>query len=1852
MSATILQTIDELRRTLTDYVEATYHIGHAGMVAQRKRLLEQDGGIFQIPYLESTPRYLTSEPYEAMADLPAAARDAFVRLSDATRRRPVIFNPPYTHQAQAIREALANDRNLMIMTGTGSGKTESFLLPILGKLAIEAKERPRNFRTFSAVRAIVLYPMNALVNDQLGRLRLLFGDPDVVSMFEGWAGRPARFARYTSRTPYAGMRTPNKDSNRLSSFGDFFVAIEDAARRHRDGRPQIAHEDEKAAGLLNSLARRGKWPAKPSVSDWFGRPHTHWRDRNGRYQRAVLGDHDAELLTRHEVQESPPDLLITNYSMLEYMMMRPIERPIFDKTREWLEACPNEKILVVLDEAHLYRGAQGAEVGLLLRRLRERLNIGPERFQVICATASFSAEGRASAGRFGAELSGVPDSSFVPINGDLARRAPEGPGSAADADALGRVDLAQFYSADERQQLVGARPFLSYRNHANGSELGQALFSALESFPPFNRLVNETMLSAIPLAELGDLIFPEVERAPAERAVTALLALGSRARRAADEPSLLPCRIHSFFRGLPGLWVCMDPNCTETAAEERGGPAGKLYGQSRERCGCGAPVLEYFTCRHCGTSYGRAYTNDVENPRFLWALPGEVLHTDAGVFEAYQPLDLLLEEPSRPDRGLAAHYDLRTGMLNPAAMGDRHRIVYLRPETQSLNGDDEPAPRGARPGEFTPCGCCGKQFIYGQSSVQDHQTKGDQPFQALLGTQIRVQPPGQQDATEFAPLRGRKVLVFSDSRQMAARLAPTLQSYSLRDTVRALLPVGFRILAADPQFGTALVLDHAFLAVIVAAHRFGVRVRPELESGETMPRIDSVPTGQVPAGADLIRLMNTTCPANLMRAIIDVLSDNSLGLEALAVASITESSRLSPRITALPNLPGLAEDHPSKLAVARAWLRSWQRSSGVWFGGMPPSWWTTEVRTHRGVFQAMERVLITRDAKRAFNSIWLPRLIPEFTQRLSDGGTRLLASNLSLEIGGAWRRCQTCKSVHRPINRVASCIDCGASSVQSFDPDTDLVFKARRGFYRDPAVEALESDEPGFMSLIAAEHTAQLNAAQPDDAFSEAENHEIRFQDIDLAWRDTDPREPAIDVLSSTTTMEVGIDIGELSGVALRNMPPGRANYQQRSGRAGRRGNAVATVVAFGSSDSHDDHYFVAPDEMIRGSVVDPRLTLENPDIARRHLRAYLIQRYHEDRIPGIDPQADPNLFSVLGSVRDFRSGAGLLNREDFAGWLAHNRTDLEEAVDRWLPEQLSDADRAMLIREMTTDVVEAVDDAIGFIGPEQGLDAEAPEAPVEQGTDGADVGEMRDADDEQSTTEDTDFVDPSADKLLDRLLYWGVLPRYAFPTDVAPFYVFNRALSTAFRPKMEFAPAQGLNIALSQYAPNKQIWIKGKQYTSKAIYSPYRDERRNAWGRRRLYFECSHCGHAKTEDYVDSRRNAVIACEACRQPDTFGPAKPWFRPPGFAHPIDRDPVTTPDAPNETAYATRAKLIMPTPSPENEWVRIGERVRGFPTRRHLLVSNSGPDGDGYHYCVGCGRIESVTDPELNLFQPHARPFLSDEDQPCPGYVASRVVLGTDFRTDIALFSLPLDAPFRVRPGNDETATALRTICEAVAKAACRTLEIEAGEILAEYRPALTEAGAAGLEAEIFIYDTLAGGAGFSPQLVGRGDALFAEALRILTECPDGCDASCYRCLRSFRNKLEHRLLDRKLGEQLLRHSLVGGYAAYPADRTGASLDLLFDDLRRQHSADFRLERNAPRRAAQGTTVSVPIVVTRAATGHETWLALSSPIAPDVPVQHDLRALGSAHPVPIVCVDDLLVRRHLPRAVDLVTQSLR
>ena len=267
-----------------------------------------------------------------------------------------------------------------------------------------------------------------------------------------------------------------------------------------------------------------------------------------------------------------------------------------------------------------------------------------------------------------------------------------------------------------------------------------------------------------------------------------------------------------------------------------------MYSQPRDSCGCGARVLELYTCRNCGTAYARAYTDDIDVPQALWPEPGENLRVEEGETGRLLALDLLLETPVS-DHAEPADYDLETGRINPPSLGPRTRRVYIRSDRVSDPTKEEDSPLALElRGQFSPCAVCGKTARFGHSYVQDHQTKGDQPFQALVARQLQVQPPSTVKATPFAPLRGRKVLTFSDSRQVAARLAPNLQMYSTRDSLRPLIAWGYRRLQSVASLQKHLSLADLYLAVL-----FG------LKSSQSSPASRSQIRRNLRSGADRSR---------------------------------------------------------------------------------------------------------------------------------------------------------------------------------------------------------------------------------------------------------------------------------------------------------------------------------------------------------------------------------------------------------------------------------------------------------------------------------------------------------------------------------------------------------------------------------------------------------------------------------------------------------------------------------------------------------------------------------------------------------------------------------------------------------------------------------------------------------------------------------------------------------------------------------------------------------------------------------------------------------------------------------------
>ncbi|MDR1925240.1 MAG: DEAD/DEAH box helicase, partial [Planctomycetaceae bacterium] len=352
----MFQEIENNRKALLTYIESAYHFSDENLLQQRSELLHQEGIITQRPYIESGAKYRLGKMF-AELDIDKKIADVLTSLA----KSKLLFNPPYLHQVEAIEKILSSRKNIIVTTGTGSGKTECFLLPILGRLIEEA---PKPSFKQRAVRTLLLYPMNALVNDQLGRLRVLFGSKTCFDFFKKTTGRPIKFGRYTGRTLFPGLLPNPNDSNFSSKMQQklaglsFYYKIADRALKNQDEK-----EQKKASDVIQQLYKKGKFPVKHSATgnpaqgfcDWFGQSGGRWL-QNGKLARTIERADDSELLVRHEMQNTPPDILVTNYSMLEYMLLRPIERNIFSITKSFYQENPDERFILVLDESHLYNG--------------------------------------------------------------------------------------------------------------------------------------------------------------------------------------------------------------------------------------------------------------------------------------------------------------------------------------------------------------------------------------------------------------------------------------------------------------------------------------------------------------------------------------------------------------------------------------------------------------------------------------------------------------------------------------------------------------------------------------------------------------------------------------------------------------------------------------------------------------------------------------------------------------------------------------------------------------------------------------------------------------------------------------------------------------------------------------------------------------------------------------------------------------------------------------------------------------------------------------------------------------------------------------------------------------------------------------------------------------------------------------------------------------------------------------------------------------------------------------------------------------------------------------------------------
>lgn len=358
---------ESLRNRLADYLKAQYFAKNSFMEYRINEILNISDSIAQEPYIEAGKKY-------------CSLKDGFesANISEFYKKilKEFVSNKfsPYIHQIKSI-ENFINGKDLLVTTGTGSGKTECFLWNIYCQIINEAA----NNASWSqeGVRVLLLYPMNALVSDQLGRIRETVGNQkfsDIIHSFNPNA-RIARFGMYTGRTSYAGDN--NIDKNK--KYGKML-------------KEEFLDASEEKIEALNLIHRIPSKNMEEFINNLL----------NGIQKTS---DNDAELLTRYEMQNICPDILITNYCMLEYMLMRPIEQSIWQKTKNWLNLSKDNKLTIVLDEAHMYKGSSGGEVSLLIRRLMSRLNIQRNKLKFILTTASMPSQKNEEVLKFACDVS-------------------------------------------------------------------------------------------------------------------------------------------------------------------------------------------------------------------------------------------------------------------------------------------------------------------------------------------------------------------------------------------------------------------------------------------------------------------------------------------------------------------------------------------------------------------------------------------------------------------------------------------------------------------------------------------------------------------------------------------------------------------------------------------------------------------------------------------------------------------------------------------------------------------------------------------------------------------------------------------------------------------------------------------------------------------------------------------------------------------------------------------------------------------------------------------------------------------------------------------------------------------------------------------------------------------------------------------------------------------------------------------------------------------------------------------------------------------------------------------------------
>jgi len=1738
---------NNLREMYLRYLDSPFDLRYPDLVRERRSLLDQNGRIYRDPLIEAVPAYeKCQDAFAKIAKVVLAPHWTPGLIDDFAAFTSLGLFPserrPYLHQRDAFAASTTDNSDVIITTGTGSGKTECFFLSIAAALIKETatwtappppdarrawwrhytmqgqrrhwapriSQRAHETRP-AAMRALILYPLNALVEDQLARLRDGFDGITARSWLDQHrSGNRIYFGRYTGRTPVSG--TPD---DKLAQLRDDLRAIDDAAH-------QVAGS-----------------PAKRFFQDLDG----------------------SEMWSRWDMQDSPPDILVTNYSMLNIMLMRAVDGPIFEHTRNWLKD-PNNVFHLIVDELHTYRGTAGTEVAYILRALYDRLGLATDSDQLRIIASSASLDNDPTGLTYLEGFFGRNRQRFRVLSGSIA--APDQTAATTILAHAGALQQIQVATGKGNIEDATAKEFAANVGlQSSDGKTEQVLAATLDHIqaPDAIRIAcasDDLPSKTIPRtpADIAHRLFPTLPTADAEQATTGLLTALANARYASDDAPLV-MRAHFFFRNLQGMWVCTNPQCTCALQREGQPPAGRLHYVPRLSCDCGARILELLYCESCGEIFYGGYRTDGPNPNEWYLSPehpdlaasadAASFERDYGNFAVFWPATSQ-QNPTTPNwvqegiprRWRASQYSPTDGLVR---LGGGNGYMYYVPRMHTNNPPTVESASQAYPAICPRCDADWSWRSLG-SPVRTQRTGFQKISQVLCDTLLR-EIPQTLDANH------RKLVVFSDSRQDAAKLAPGMRVSHYRDTVRQALTMSIA------QAGQGAI---AFQEQAGGQHLSPERAELAAAFGAEHPHdIAAIIMAANPFTADTPA--PGYAPLTAKQAAQQILQRAAFGpFRVTQLATSVANQLLSRGI----NPGGYGQDQlwtdPDKRSGSWRDLYDWNGTVKE----RPLGHLTAPQQQHLQRIQQQSIIelvnIIFASGRRSLESLLLAYATTDritypqhdqLIQEASDGVIRLLAQR---------RRIQTHQALAQdmPPSFVAAYLYAIAQR-NTRDPltftDQVLNYLSTTGcvigsvvrlqglclttpqdfFCRCPECRRIHLHESGgtcteCLNALGAPVPLTTAQATPDyysflathagDIFrlnceeltgqtkgGDARKRQRLFQDIWLPGTEI-PLADIIDLLSVTTTMEAGVDIGSLLAVMMANMPPMRFNYQQRVGRAGRRGSGLSVALTLCRGRSHDDYYFQRPVRITADPPPQPYVDMRQQEILTRVLAKETLRHAFLERNLFVGEGGD-NVHGEFGTAAEWNQSPieppanvlpGATVRDLVLEWIQQGTNAITHACDVLLTYTAPTLQllRSNLIAYIQHDLVPAIDQA----------------------------------------ATDPMLPDQSLSK---RLAYRGILPMFGFPTRVRLLY-HDKPTARPWPP--ETTVDRDLDIAISQFAPSAETVKDGVIHTAAGV--------------------------------VDYQRHGNTVVQA---PDPLGPPIPV----GICARCQAVDQSTPP-PNSCSVCGATTAV----NPGYRVVSLSE-PKGF---RTLYGRSRDFDGNfewtprGSHPRVGVRPLTMVPRANFEVWSDFDTVFVVNDNN-AQGFEFRRVInqetwvtidalersgvnnpqgmlspdpadvraLASIKRTNVLILGIqqPLRAGLRCSPivtgtpPRVEGRAALLSFGYLLRRAMAVRLDIDERELNVGVR--VMQDANAQVTGQVFISDALENGAGYSSVY---GDPVKAEELlryilgQTGTEFYDfivdgahrkECRTSCPDCLRGFSNLAFHSILDWRLALDMARLAL-------------------------------------------------------------------------------------------------------------------